>query len=113
MNKYKFASFCKVNKVANIIIDDITEGFKLCFDNGVNINISIGEDWDENSDGDKEFYTEIQYKTDDELEIEKKNTIPIYGSDGSISKEFKQLTDFFYKNMQEKYQNPIPFQFGE
>lgn len=103
MYKSEFSKLCQDSKVSNVILDYIGNGFKMCFENGTNVNISIGEDWDENSDGEKVFWKTIEYKTDEEIKIEEENSIPIFDKDGKITQEYKDYTDQQMSKLIQKY----------
>lgn len=95
MYKNEFIELCANNKVLTIIVSDIGKDFKICFDNGVNVNISCEQDF--------EKYCEIKYKTDKEIEEEEKNRIPIYDCNGNYTKEFLDITNDYLCKMKKKY----------
>lgn len=97
-----FKKICESQSVKKIVCDDINEGFKIFFDN-TEVNVSIGEDWDENQYGDVDTWSCFKFKTDEEIRIEEENSIPICDESGKLSKEYLEFSAKQIEKLKEKY----------
>jgi hypothetical protein len=97
MYKHDFIEICETKKLVSIKCDDEGEGFKLFFE-GVNVNVSLGEDYDENNEGDLVYWKIIKYETDEEKLEREKNSIKMFDSNGQITEEYN---DFIKRNVQD------------
>jgi len=102
MNYNQFKKICESQSVKKIVCEDSNDGFKIIFDN-TEVNVSIGEDFDENTDGDRDYWSCFEFKTDEEIRIEKENSIPIFDENGGLSKEYLLYSANQIKRMKEKY----------
>ncbi len=104
MYTQEFKEICQTQKVLGITCDEIENKFKIHFE-GISVNVFLGEDSDENQDGDMEYWPAIEYMSDTEIELKNKDSILIYRKDGEFTQEYKDYTVKTMMEIQEKYKN--------